>query len=758
MAFRLAAFVAASILCFSVRCTGGQSNETEKIYLVTLLPYPNASPLFSPSFSEGINIIPALDLAVQHVNQREGFLDGYELELIHRDGGCEVPTTTFYGLVSGLFVDDHKAVGLIGPGCSASTIAALSTIHTQNRTSYIAVHGAGSPNIDKTSFPNSFGTLGSSAAFVDVLFAIMSETSWREIAVLVGPNRPFYIDLAAIFQSNLPDAFPDAEIVFSIVVHDFFIPLDQLRESFARVTFVFASVDLVQRIMCLALQSGMTYPNFQWVFVGHTFDDFTDEGIAFVYNGQGYNCSTEELFGAALNGSFLLNYKLSPFEEDEPTDSGLTYREYLQQYNASVMAYNSNLENSNYPAEISIWATYFYDAVWAWAVVLDNVTKSGNFSIEEYQFDQPNDALIEQFEQVDFEGVSGRIKFDRETGSVDRFVDIFQVLNGSSEFVGYFNNGMLVKTVDSVEFIDDTFPMELITVHPAAILFCLPILIITVITIVTHVVVVVYRDFKSIRASSPKTNHLAYIGVYFLVIGFAIGTVSYAAELGGREADLCQAIWAFFFPYGFTLAFGAVGVRTWRLYRIFFHYLNPGKFISNPALFTIVFGLLSIDVVMSVVWTSVDPLTLTYTIDRSNSDSPIVRQRCDCDYYFVWFAIIIGFHLLQLVALIVLAAFTRKITTKSFQTVTLQVLTYGTTVVFGLGATLYYFSVFQRLDIHIVYISLGSVITLVALLYLLCVFLPPILPLIKYKLKERGYHANVSARFRKQSQEVFLCT
>ena len=727
------------LLCFAAvySYSSAQSNDTKKIHLLTLLPYPNASPLFSPSFSEGINIIPALDLAAQHVNQREGFLDGYELDLIHRDGGCDIPTTTYLGLVSGLFVNS-SVVGVVGTGCSSSTIGLLSTVNVQNRTSYIAVHGAGSPRVTRAAFPNSFGTIGLGTIFSDVVFGMMNQSGWRDVAILVDPQRPFYVDTARVFENELPVAFPNANILFSIPVFSFFIPLEELRDNFARVTFIFAGPALSQQILCLALRYGMTYPAFQWIVVGL---EGRIDGIAFTYEGVQYNCTGEELSGAALNGNFILNYKLLPFEEDEPTDSGLTYREYLQQYNASVMAYNSNLENSNNTIQVSMWATYFYDAVWAWAVVLDNVTKSGNFSIEEYQFDQPNDALIEQFEQVDFEGVSGRIKFDRESGSVNRVIDIFQVFNGSLENVAYFDDGTLIN-IETIEFIQDSFPSEPTIVHPAiSILFTLLLIVLTVITIVTHVLVIVNHDFKSIKASSAKVNHLAYIGVYFLLISFAISTVSYAFELEGQEGYLCQAIFGFFFPYGFTLAFGTAIVRTWRLYRIFNHYLNPGKLISDHALFVIVLSLLTVDVIVSIVWTSIDPFQLVRTIDASNITAPLVRQRCSSTHYFVWLALVIGYHLLQLAALLVLACITRKIRNKSFKTATLQVLVYGTVAVFGIGAPLYYFAIFANLHVNINYGILGAMLNAVILLYVACVFVPPIVPLINLKWKDSGYGA-----------------
>ena len=706
----------------------GNETSDKPLYLLTLLPYPDSRPGFQPSWEEGLNIIPAMELAARQVNQRQGFLDGYELKLLHEDGGCDISTKTFTGIAS-LFSARQIVLGTIGPGCSASTLASLPLL---NRTSLIAVHGAGSPEINRTSFPNSFGTYGSATGFVDVTFALMRKSGWRRLGLFTDPNRPFFDDTVTALKRDLRTAYPEAEVVYSSPVYDFFLPVADIKDTFVRVVFVFTGPELARKIMCIAFHEEIFYPAYQWVIMGRTLEEFVSEPIEFYYNNELYNCSTDDL-ARVLEGNFLVNFKLFRFEENQKTFSGISYQEYLTQYNISVAEYNSNSDST---AEVSIWATYLYDAVWAWAVVLDNVTKFGNFSIEEYQFDQPNDALIEQFEQVDFEGVSGRIKFDRETGSVDRFIDIFLISNATEEYVAYCNAGAIVKLSTDLQFVEDVF-IDVTSIYPAtAIITSLIVLIQATIIIATHIVVVVYRNFKSIKATSPKINHLAYVGAYFLIIGFALTTTSYSVVLDDNEARVCQAVWAFFFPYGFTLAFGTAAVRTWRLYRIFNHYLKPGRFITEPSLFGIVLFLLSVDIVVSVVWTTIDPFIITSTIDASEG---VIHQNCDSNYYFAWLVIIMGYRLVQILVLLVLACLTRNITNKSFQTVTLQVLVYGTTVVFGLGATLYYFSIFLRLNINIVYVILGGVINALLLLYLSCVFMPPMIPLIKHKWKDSGY-------------------
>ena len=76
----------------------------------------------------------------------------------------------------------------------------------------------------------------------------------------------------------------------------------------------------------------------------------------------------------ALEKSFLMSFDLE--ENDEILlVSNITFDEYRDAYSEMRQQYNSEMKpakNSTY----SYWAGIFYDAVWAWGLVLDNLTKS----------------------------------------------------------------------------------------------------------------------------------------------------------------------------------------------------------------------------------------------------------------------------------------------------------------------------------------------------------------------------------------------
>ena len=160
---------------------------------------------------------------------------------------------------------------------------------------------------------------------------------------------------------------------------------------------------------------------------------------------------------------------------------------------------------------------------------------------------------------------------------------------------------------------------------------------------------------------------------------------------------------------------GIVTVKTWRLYRIFMHYLNPGKFLSNSALTLAVLLLTSIDVAIAIIWTVVDPMEFRYNeiFLRSGSRNEILLQP-ECYYNLVWLVLVFLFKAALLVALIVLTVLTRNLpnATTTFTTHPLRIFTYVFSVVSVIGFAIYYQLVFtlQFPDPHAEVISLSSLL------------------------------------------------
>ena len=103
---------------------------TPLMRLLVLLPCYRGTESFPVEGSTSWNcyshdILPALSLAMEQINNRSNFLPCHKLELVDQEAGCEITTSTLTGLTRGLFPSDSERsgiVGVIGPTCSLSSI------------------------------------------------------------------------------------------------------------------------------------------------------------------------------------------------------------------------------------------------------------------------------------------------------------------------------------------------------------------------------------------------------------------------------------------------------------------------------------------------------------------------------------------------------------------------------------------------------------------------------------------------------------
>ena len=259
------------------------------------------------------------------------------------------------------------------------------------------------------------------------------------------------------------------------------------------------------------------------------------------------------------------------------------------------------------------------------------------------------------------------------------------------------------------------------------------------VVILLHIMTFIYRKTQSVKATSPKLIHLAFVGSYVFIATHMFWSMSRATDFGPKiDAPICQIIWVWGLPLSFTLIMGIVTLRTWRLYRIFMHYLDPGNFLSNPALTLAVLLLASVDVTIAIIWTAVDPIKFRYKEIMLKIGSQYETfLEPECDYNFVWLVLVFLFKAALLVALIVLTVLTRKIPNATFTTNSLRIFTYAFSVVSMIGFGIYYLLVFtiKHPDPHAEFITLSSLLNIQLVLFVTFIIAPPLAPILLKKVK-----------------------
>jgi hypothetical protein len=717
------------------------NDEKEVIYLLVLLPYFNPIPALNPSFADGDGLRPALDLAADQINSNPLILGNYTLELVHGRDGCDVVTETILGFVEEAFSPRKTGyTGVVGPGCSTSTIS-LSTI--ANTLSLVLLHGGGSPVLsDRTLHPHLLGTLGSTEVFVNGFNALIRKAGWKRVALLYDDSRLYYLSTKKLFVDRLP-----RDVNLLLKPSSFtFLPLNVIQEQLFRIVFIMCPLELTQRVICLAASRNMVHPNYQFAIMSHVVEDVVSP-ITFTYDQVMYNCSRADM-QRAIDMAIFLNYILVPTSGAQIV-SNVSYMDYLDEYAEYRKLYEQRmLKDSKY----SRWNTYLYDAVWAWALVLDNLTKSDvNFTINaDYGDVNQSRLIVEQFYKTSFQGISGKISFMRETGYSPREVNITQAKG---------NKWYHIATIDAIgrlrfqnssrsanlDFIEDSFRNKTLRENRfLAIFFNIVTASHIFIVVILHIETIVYHKRPSIKATSPKLLHMSYVGVYFTLIGIFLWTLNPAAAIAVESRPIfCNLLWTWCIPMGYTLIFCPVAVRTWRIYRIFKHYLNPGKLISDPILIGAVLLVLAVDVIMGVVWTATDFFVIkTNVFILPESEGQVnaigVQKECQSEYAVVWFSILFAYKFIILFAVTIFAILTRKIANRSFATTTLRVLVFLLAIIMPLGFSIYWVVVTFNLDGPMSYFSFTTVCLLsnvMGALCVICIFIPPLIPIFKKQKK-----------------------
>ena len=698
--------------------------------LLTLLDAGSSTEIPSV-WSYVTNIHPALDLAAEQINNRSDLLPCHKLELVHKEAGCVVGAKTAVGLTSGLFPSDDRGivVGIIGPVCSPDSIQ-VSSITNRPEVQLVVLHNAWSPVLsDRTRFPNALGILGSTQPLEDLLQVLMKKSGWSNVAILYENTRPFYSSLAKSFIASIKDV---VNVRYLSTVTSNFYPLQEVWNSKARIVFLFTSTEHSRRIMCLAQHMKLVYPSYQWVIVSQGLDDFKNKDPTLVYQNKRYSCSQAMLVNTALDSTLLINYQFSTPRPEE------AFKKFLDLYVQRVTEYNS--EHPDHTISTSYRAYNMYDAVWAWAIVLDELTSNNNGLVFEYGNKTLANMVLEKFYSIDLQGVSGHIRFDSSHGFVSRPANLYQIVSGEEKHIGY-SNGTEVVTLQGFEAVPDVVRVVSLP-HKGIISFFLVIQSIELIIVaVLHVLTLLYRNTRMVKASSPKLIQSAFVGTYTLILTMMLFTLFFAKEHSPIVGILiCQSVWSWLMPLTFTLTMGIVSLRTWRLHRIFTHYLNPGKSISNPALFSALLIMVSIDAFIGTVWTIVDRMRIDFeefTADNRPANELLLDQSCVSSHVFVWIGVLFAYKIILLLFMVALSFLTRNIPNRTFATTSLRAFSYIFSILFFVGFCLYFF--FRILDKHsdISFILLCAVLNIVLLLILLFILTPPLIPVIQDKLKKR---------------------
>ncbi|CAF0950331.1 unnamed protein product [Rotaria sp. Silwood1] len=406
---------------------------------------------------------------------------------------------------------------------------------------------------------------------------------------------------------------------------------------------------IATHMFCHAAKEHVYGSRYQWIILGYP-------SLLAWWNEQ-TDCSLQELV-RAINGT--LQTRIPQLSIYDVNDQPSYVLDYLEQF--------SKFERNYFDA-------YAYDTIWSLAYLYQS----------KFLFNQTNIRTI--VDNIDFNGATGRVRYlnGRRVGEilVEQYVACRMMNDGSCKTPCYEKDKdcnltivkvFLAKTSDSKSDPPNLYEINPIIWHGngppkdrtnqtivfehiylsvfISITICSGIGLI--ISISLFVFNIHFRKHRYIRMSSPALNNiilggciLAYISMILLGINSSLFPQGIFTE---TIMNIICATRVWFLCISFTLAFGSMFSKTWRVHSIFTNINITKKGIHDSRLLFVVGALLCIDLFFLIAWQIFDPIhrQIVYDIPylpKYNQDIEILpyREECKGHHTTFWFLVLISY-------------------------------------------------------------------------------------------------------------------
>ncbi|CAG5136459.1 unnamed protein product, partial [Candidula unifasciata] len=382
--------------------------------------------------------------------------------------------------------------------------------------------------------------------------------------------------------------------------------LKDIKDLDARIIMVGLTETAARQVFCEAYTQGMYGSRYVWILVGghkrQWWNDARQDGV---------QCSQSQL-AAAVEGAFTV-VDFNGLPEGSKLVGNSTSKDFLEAYFRA---------NGSQP--MSSYATSSYDTVWTIANTIRSVLiweKNGTAPLlHQLCYEDMvavNEMFIDTMEDLEFLGVSGPVSFkgsDREGIGI-----VYQIQGGNFSQVALYQ-----PSSTSLDFQCDTcsqvlwqggkvprdeqvIVLRLKTVEKYVFYVSTCLCIGGVILAAIFLTYNLYHGrLKFIKLSSPKLNNVAVIGCMLVYTTVVMMGLDDAILTDDAFPVVCSGR-AFLLAAGFSLAFGAMFAKTFRVHQIFTR-THHGLLIQDTQLLVIIGVLLAVDSVLVSAWVIVDPM------------------------------------------------------------------------------------------------------------------------------------------------------
>uniref|UniRef100_A0A6B2EBK5 Gamma-aminobutyric acid type B receptor subunit 2 n=1 Tax=Phlebotomus kandelakii TaxID=1109342 RepID=A0A6B2EBK5_9DIPT len=560
------------------------SSHRLDVYIAGFFPYGDGV----ENAHTGRGVMPSVKLALDHVNEHSTILRNYRLHMWWNDTECNaaVGVKSFFDMMH----SGPNKLMLFGAACTHVTdpIAKASKHWHLTQLSYADTH----PMFTKDAFPNFFRVVPSENAFNAPRLALLRRFNWTRVGTIYQ-NEPRYSLPHNHMVADL-DAMGMEVVETQSFVQDVSESLLKLKEKDVRIILGNFNETWARRVFCQAHRLEMFGRSYQWIIMGTYTTEWWNSSV---------DCNQKDL-QEALDCTIMTD--LLPLSTSgDITISGITSDEYLTEY------------DKRRGGEYSRFHGYTYDGIWAVALAIQYVSQRKDQLINKFQYRMKEweNIFIEALKNTSFEGVTGPVRFYNNERKASILLKQFQ--SGAEVKIGEYNSmhghldmslGEAMKWAGKSPPKDRTF---LLIEHSQVNLTIYVVLascsVVGIFMAVSFLVVnIKYRNQRYIKMSSPHLNNLiiigcmlTYLSVIFLGLDSGLSSIAAFPYICTARAWLLMA--------GFSLAFGAMFSKTWRVHSIFTDLKLNKKVIKDYQLFMVVGVLLAIDLAIMTTWQIADP-------------------------------------------------------------------------------------------------------------------------------------------------------
>ncbi|XP_071947614.1 gamma-aminobutyric acid type B receptor subunit 1-like [Antedon mediterranea] len=511
--------------------------------------------------------------AIDHVNSFEEILHDYELRMIWNwtmaDPGNSL--LTFYQLIN------SPETMLMAWGPTYSIVGEmLNVVVSEYNIVQVGIAQFQTDDLFLLDYPYTIQIYPNANIFNPARISLFKELGWKRAAIIYEDVDLFRGEMEQFAVMMVEEGFE----VISIETFSDEQPADRIRnlkDHDSRIIIGLFYQDKAVRVFCEAYRQNLYGPKHVWMILGWYHADWWIEETKKIRQTDQNFCTLEEIEKAvdgylSMRGfEFQSNTSHIHFNGVHPSEDQLEYMEELQK----MLLTSGACDSYGYDQIITISL-----ALNASIADLDQLNPPKKLEDFTYKAKDMADIFYKNTKNVNFDGLTGFVAFD-EYGSRQSDAVVQQLQSG-------------IVPVDG-----PTYQEAPLTICRSKKIFVYVLLTLGIIyATVLLILNIKFRETRVIKISSPLLNGLISIGCIILYISMALYQLALEINTDSHIFISCQ-LGLFTTSVGFSMAFGALFMKTYRVYSIFktsMKQLRTAKGLHNSMLFSYIAVFVFLDI------------------------------------------------------------------------------------------------------------------------------------------------------------------